>query len=109
MSEHTLPEAKDLGQAILLLSVLGANVAALTNEIRTLRSDMATRDELYQVRDALNSRMDALRAEVHGASTPNRIKRWAEAATDLGKLFALGAGVVGALYAIVHFWDRLPK
>ena len=108
-AEYILPEARDLGQAILLLQVLGGNVQALTNEIRILRTDMATREELYQVRDAMNLRMDSLKAEFHNASPTSRLKEWAEAAQHIAVLFGVVASVVGVIAAVVHFWDRLPK
>jgi hypothetical protein len=109
MSDSAIPEARDLGQAILLLQILGGNVQSLTAEIRHLRDEMATREELYEVRDALNKRMDSLTAQVQGSSTSSRLKKASEVAQQLGILFAIGASVVGGLFALVHFWDALPK
>jgi hypothetical protein len=108
MSEHQFPEARDLGQAILLLQVLGQNVQSLTNEIRILRTDMATREELYQVRDALNQRMDALKNEVHDQTTASQLKVWAEVAQHIGVLVGVIGGVVGGLWAVFQYIGKMP-
>jgi hypothetical protein len=108
MNQDT-PEAKDLGQAILLLSILGSNVRSLTDEIRTLREMMATREELYALRDQLNLRIDALKNEVHSQSVAGTFDRWVSLATKFATLGAIIAAGSAALVAAVHFYDRLPK
>jgi hypothetical protein len=109
MSEAQFPEARDLGQAILLLQVLGGNVQALTNEIRILRTDMATREELYQVRDALKRDMDALRNEVHENASSSTFEK----ITAIAQKLLILATLTGVLWAvgtwIVHQADKLPK
>jgi hypothetical protein len=109
MSEHQFPEARDLGQAILLLQVLGRDVQALTGEIRILRNDMATREELYQVRDDMKRDMDSLRKEVHenaNSSTFDRI-------TSVAQKLLILATLAGLFWAVVSWSvrvaDSLPK
>lgn len=108
MMDDAQPEAKDLGQAILLLGILGGNVRALTNEVKALGRDMATRQELYEVRDDLNARMDALRAEVHNQSPASTFDRFLSTATKLLTVIMLLSAVCALVVAAVHFADRVP-
>lgn len=109
MSEHQFPEARDLGQAILLLQVLGRDVQALTGEIRILRNDMATREELYQVRDDMKRDMDALRKEVHDNANSSTFEKVTSIAQRLLILATLGGVLWAALSWSVRVADKLPK
>lgn len=107
MSDDQNPEAKDLGQAILLLGILGGNVRTLTSEVKALGRDMATRQELYQVRDDLNGRMDALREEVHRQSPGTTFERFLTLASKVLTFILLIASVGAMVATIVHFTDRV--
>lgn len=109
MNDYQIPEARDLGQTILLLQVLGRDVQDLTSEIRSLRKDMATREELYQVRDEMRRDMNALRKEVHDRANESTFER----VTSIAQKLLILATLAGVLWAVlswsVHVADKLPK
>ena len=109
MSDHDFPEPKDLGQAILLLSLLGQRIGGLTQSIESLRSEMVTRPELQKVHDDLSREIESIKAEMRGESAASQLKKAAEIAQQVAVIAGVVGGIVAAVVAIVHFWDKLPK
>ena len=109
MSDHDFPEPKDLGQAILLLSLLGRRIGDLTTSIESLREEMVTRPELQKVHDDLSREIESIKSEMRGGSAASQLKKAAEIAQQVAVLAGVIAGIAAAVIAMVHFWDKLPK
>lgn len=107
MSEHEL-DAADLGQVVLHLRYLRADIKTLGSKVSELSGDMATRKELEEVRSELNGKMDKLREEVHAQSASSTFERFLTLTTKVGAAIAALMLAGGSVVALVNFLDRIP-
>ena len=107
MSEHEL-DAADLGQVVLHLRYLRADIKTLGAKVSELSGDMATRKELEEVRTELNGKLDDLRKEVHAQSAGSTFEKFLSLTTKVGGAAAVLMGAAAAFAALVHFLDKLP-
>ena len=105
--DHPL-DASDLGQVVLHLRYLRADLGKVSTQVTNLSSQMATRGELESLRTELNIKLDDLRREVHDQSAGSTFERTVSLVTKVGSALIVLSTLFGGLYVFVHFIDRVP-
>ena len=107
-SSDELIDAKTLGEVVVHLKYLRADVKAVGGRIGDLSSEMATRKELEEVEARINGKLEQLRADMEARSMSSEVDRMLDRVVKVGKALAVLAATGGAIAAIVHFLDAVP-
>jgi len=110
-----IAEARD--KPAMSIEVLDTHLDYLRRDITTVLAaiqHMATKEDIR----ALEARMqlfvtrqdfDALASKVAAGSVQSTLDRWLTTATKIATFFGVVGAGCGAVYAFVHFVDRVPK
>ena len=107
-SSEELIDAKTLGEVVVHLKYLRADVKAVGGKVCELSSEMAPRTELEEVESRINGKLEQLRADMESRSVSSEFDRLLDRMIRVGKAFAVVAATGGGIAAIVHFLDAVP-